>query len=596
MFRSRSPIEVLLVDDDPTILSSLNRFLRSRGFQVLTASNGVEALRIIHEVGPPLVVTDYQMPEMDGLELCRRIRTSETVGLTYVIFLTENADSEDVARGFEAGADDYVIKPFDHRELLARIKAAERIIRLEAFYCEHSRHLHLVNAEVAVINGRLHRLTEELRQDRDRALCGQEAAERASAVKGDFLATVSHEIRSVMTGILGFAEVLREEGDLSRAPKERIDAIDTIIRNSQLLLQIINDLLDLSKIEAGKFEIERIRCSPFQIVEDVRTLLSKRAVDKGVTLNVEYERSIPETIESDPTRLRQILINLVSNAIKFTEAGSVRVVVRLLADGAPAPKIQFDVIDTGIGITEQQVAKLFQPFVQADCSTARKFGGTGLGLAISQRFAGQLGGDVTVESTPGEGSLFRVTVTTGPLDGVKRLDDPTTDTIAHRETPAATKGDADRLDGRILLAEDGPDNQRLIAHILRKAGAIVTVATNGKLALEAALAARDEGNAFDVILMDMQMLVMDGYEATSLLRRKGYTGPIIALTANAMVSDREKCIQAGCDDYATKPINRTKLIGTILAHLSPADHAPNEPQAAERLAPVSLQEEPRAGG
>ena len=182
---------------------------------------------------------------------------------------------------------------------------------------------------------------------------------------------------------------------------------------------------------------------------------------------------------------------------------------------------------------------------------------------ISRRLAELLGGDITVESKPGEGSLFRVTVSTGPLDGVKMLDDPATATIAQPETATATKPDADKLDCRILLAEDGPDNQRLIGFILKKAGAEVTIFENGKLAADAALAAREQGAPFDVILMDMHMPVMDGYEATGLLRQKGYDGPIIALTAHAMAGDRQKCIDAGCDDYASKPIDRMKLIETI---------------------------------
>jgi len=231
--------------------------------------------------------------------------------------------------------------------------------------------------------------------------------------------------------------------------------------------------------------------------------------------------------------------------------------------------MQFDIIDTGIGMTPEQMGKLFQSFSQADTSTTRKFGGSGLGLMISKRLAEMLGGDVTVFSEPDEGSTFRITVTTGALDGVKMLDDPATATIAQPETVAATKPDADKLDCRILLAEDGPDNQRLIGHILKKAGAEVTIVENGKMAVEDALAAlnqRREGDPeqpFDVILMDMQMPVMDGYEATGLLRLKGYTGPIIALTAHAMASDRQKCLDAGCDDYATKPIDRKKLIETI---------------------------------
>ncbi len=299
-----------------------------------------------------------------------------------------------------------------------------------------------------------------------------------------------------------------------------------------------------------------------------------RADAKGLPFNIEYIGAIPETIPSDPTRLRQILNNLIGNAIKFTEVGAVRLVVRLVDDG-DKPYLQFDVMDTGRGMTEEQKAKLFQPFMQADTSTTRKFGGTGLGLTISKRFAELLGGDITVvETEVGVGTTYRATVATGSLDGVKMLEDPLSTTVVAADADVVTEVFRSGLQGcSILLAEDGPDNQRLISFVLMKAGADVTVVENGKRALDAALAARDEGNPFDVILMDMQMPVMDGYEATAQLREKGYTGPIIALTAHAMQDDREKCIKAGCDEYATKPINRTNLIATIRRHLVPGEAA-----------------------
>ena len=248
-------------------------------------------------------------------------------------------------------------------------------------------------------------------------------------------------------------------------------------------------------------------------------------------------------------------------------------------------------------MAEEQVAGLFQPFMQADTSAKRKSGGTGLGLVISKRFAGMLGGDVTVvETQKGVGTRFRVTIAAGPLDSVKMLDDPMSATVvASGAGSTATSIDQSGLHGcRILLAEDGPDNQRLIALVLKKAGADVTVEENGKLAVEKALAAmnrRREGDPehpFDIILMDMQMPVMDGYEATRLLRRRGYTGPIIALTAHAMEGDRAKCIEAGCDEYATKPIDRRKLIETIQAQLKPtAVPVPFEPITSSAAQPLS---------
>jgi PAS domain S-box-containing protein len=392
-------------------------------------------------------------------------------------------------------------------------------------------------------------------------------AQSATKAKSEFLANMSHEIRTPMTAILGFADVLVERLE----KPEHVEAIETIKRNGEYLLNIINDVLDLSKIESGKLEIERLACSPLAIVEDVVSLMKVRADAKGLSLEVVHAGPIPLVVSTDPLRLKQILINLVGNAIKFTETGSVRVVTELVAAGGQAPKLRFEVIDTGLGITDQQAQKLFNPFVQGDSSTTRRFGGTGLGLAIAKRLARLLGGDVTIKSAPGQGTSVTASVATGPLDGVE-LVAPSPEAPLPEEPPIPSRSKPhSRLDCRILLAEDGPDNQRLVSLILRKAGAEVTVVDNGEDALQKALqrgakpagAPDQAAHPFDVILMDMQMPVIDGYEATRRLRKAGYRDPIIALTAHAMKGDREKCLDAGCDDYLAKPIDQESLLETV---------------------------------
>ena len=388
-----------------------------------------------------------------------------------------------------------------------------------------------------------------------------EAADRA---KREFMSNISHEIRTPLTAILGFCESL--VGNLDT--EEDRAAATTIKRNGEYLLRLINDILDLSKMEAGLFEVERRECSPAKAVADVVSLMQVRAELKNLSLEIEYVGAIPKTIRCDPIRLRQILFNLVGNAIKFTEAGTVRVVIRLVKSSSRPPMVQFDVIDTGIGMTQKQVSKLFRPFVQGNSSTTRKYGGTGLGLAISKRLAGILAGDITISSSPGNGSTFSLTVETGPLDGVPMLEDPTEVTAESTQRATSPAARDAILDSRILLVEDAPDNQRLISLVLKKAGAEVAMAENGQIAFEKASAAKDEANPFAVILMDIQMPVMDGYEATRQLRQAGYTGPIIALTAHALAGDDERCREAGCDDYMAKPIDREKLLTTIAKHIN----------------------------
>ncbi len=422
------------------------------------------------------------------------------------------------------------------------------------------------------------------------------AAEVANRSKSEFLANMSHEIRTPMTAILGFTDVLLEHDHLDDAPPETTEAARTIKRNGEYLLGIVNDILDLSKIEAGKMTVEKVVCAPCRIVDDVVALVRVPAEAKGLPLEIEHVDPTPETIQTDPTRLRQILINVVGNAIKFTEVGRIRLLSRLVDDGGE-PRMQFDVVDTGLGMTEEQVAVLFQPFTQADSSTTRKYGGTGLGLTISKRFAEMLGGDITVvETQPGVGTCFRVTVATGPLGDVKMVDEHVSAAAITAETAGETpRTDSQPLHGtRILLAEDGPDNQRLIAHVLKKAGADVTVKEDGRLAADAALAARDRGTPFHLILMDMQMPVLDGYEATALLRQQAYTEPIVALTAHAMAGDRERCLNAGCDGYATKPIDRKKLIEMIRRHLDKGHPAATAVPGPTDLLVGQLVDEPDA--
>ena len=387
-------------------------------------------------------------------------------------------------------------------------------------------------------------------------------AEHASKVKSEFLANVSHEIRTPMTAILGYIEVILENEQLRNDPQVS-SPLETIRRNGEHLLGIINDILDLSKIEAGKLDVNHTTFELIPALTDLIELFQVRARSKNISLSLQSESLLPKTIQSDLLRIRQILINLIGNAIKFTDSGAVLVSVHYDHAYSHGGNLSIQVKDSGIGIKPDELQNLFKPFVQSDMSTSRKFGGTGLGLTISKHFAQMLNGSIEVHSDYGKGSEFTLRI---PIrySEPPELVDFRTDVKKETLLTPAPEPDALSLAGiRLLLAEDGPDNRVLISHLLEKAGASVVLATNGLEAIRE-INASESASPIDLILMDMQMPEMDGYTATRELRKNGYEGPIIALTAHSMSGDREKCLDAGCDDYASKPINRIELLKLCL--------------------------------
>lgn len=379
------------------------------------------------------------------------------------------------------------------------------------------------------------------------------AAQAATRAKSEFLANVSHELRTPMTAILMIADMLRD----GTWDAGQLEGLDTIERNGRYLLTLINEILDLSKIEAGKLTAECVPCSVSSIVDDVESLIGVRAAEKGLELRVSVDSSVPDQVRTDPTRLQQILINLAENSVKFTDVGEVSIRTRAEErDGSC--HLHFEVTDTGIGMTPPQMEGLFRPFTQGDASTTRRFGGTGLGLSISQHLVRLMGGEISAVSEPGQGSTFRFWIDAGPVGKpAARSDERGGGAVSSSPTLPDLSG------VRILLAEDYPDIRMPVAFTLRKAGGEVDIVENGQQAIEVALAAFHEGRPFDVVLMDMQMPLVDGYTATTKLRQAGYGGNIIAMTAHAMVSDRQKCLAVGCDDYLAKPINMGALIGLI---------------------------------
>jgi signal transduction histidine kinase len=373
-------------------------------------------------------------------------------------------------------------------------------------------------------------------------------AEFANSAKSSFLANMSHEIRSPLTAVIGFSELITD-ARLNEKEREKYQA--AIRRNGELLTALIDDILDLSKIEAGKIEIRSSQVFLPELLSDIEVLLTKKVKEKNLQFKFSLDDSVPEMISTDGLRLRQILINLIGNAIKFTQRGSISVGVKRLASEDQLVTLAFHIQDTGLGISPEDVAKLFKPFSQIDPSTKRRFGGTGLGLMLAKRLAQLLGGDVVLkESKRNVGSHFELTIKAQVLTKEKT-----------EQVKVATVGQQGGLSLhglQVLLAEDLPDNQILVSHLLKLAGANVDVAADGKEAVQKA-----NKTQYDVILMDLQMPVMDGYEAIAKLRGSGYHGTVIALTAHALESEKQHCLQAGFDDHIAKPINRDQLVENL---------------------------------
>ena len=384
--------------------------------------------------------------------------------------------------------------------------------------------------------------TEKANKYLERAI---KKTEEANQAKSTFLANMSHEIRTPMNAIIGFSEILLDDEGLGEKQKHFVQIIEESAKN---LLGIINDILDFSKIESGKMTVEDVDCSPELMVENLTSIFKFTTERKGLELYVNFDKNLPELIRTDPTKLRQCLINLVSNSLKFTSRGFIKISVCVEGRGE---KIRFDVQDTGIGIPPKKQKDIFSAFTQVDEKTSRRFGGSGLGLTITRNLVELLGGELILESESGKGSTFSIIL---PLKKVEQADAQFTETCESKSQKSDTRSSNKYL-GNVLVAEDNPANQMLIKVLLERLGIKPKIVSDGAEAIEAI---RNE--EIDIVFMDMQMPNINGYEATRKLREMSMNMPIIALTASALVEDKQSCIEAGCNEYLTKPIKHEELI------------------------------------
>ncbi|MDQ3235020.1 MAG: response regulator, partial [Pseudobdellovibrionaceae bacterium] len=479
-----------------------------------------------------LTLLDVQMPELNGFEVAELMRGRRESRHIPIIFVTAGAsDQQQMFKGYEAGAVDFLPKPFDPAALESKVR---------------------VFVELYDARKTLKGQVEEITLQRNELARLKVAAEAANAAKSTFLSNISHEIRTPLSAILGFADLLQYS---DHSPEEHADCIDVIRRNGQHLLKVINDVLDMSKIEAGLMDVELVDVALPDLLADIERALQFRVVEKSLKFSL--LGNVPDFIRTDPTRLKQILINIIGNAIKFTANGTIEVTTGIELNGPNSSerKLIIAVKDSGIGLSSEQSARLFHPFVQSEITTSRKFGGTGLGLVISRQLAQALGGDVVLTKTaPGEGSTFEISIDAGPA---KLSVVPKVKTAPMLPTQAIFN------DLKILVVDDSRDNRTLLNRILLRLGADVDVAGDGREGMEMALK-----GSYDLVFMDVQMPVMDGLEATRNLRRQNFDRPIIALTAYAFEQEGARCMAAGYSDHLSKPIDYQRLIERIQHHTS----------------------------
>lgn len=524
--------KILIIDDYRENIEALSALIASDDIEIYSAQNGVDALNLLTDHEFCLALLDVQMPQIDGFQLARLIRGVKRYRHLPIIFVTAHQGGSVVFEGYESGAVDLLFKPLDPKIVRSKVRV----------FVELAQQKELLQAQVQEL--------DRLRME----------ADTANLAKSRFLANMSHEIRTPLAAVMGFSELIAK-GQCNE--KEKEEFVASIKKNGNLLLRLIDDILDLSKIESNHLELESVEFNLRELLDDVSSTLSFRAIEKGVALKFDIPEGDFSRYISDPTRLKQILLNIIGNAIKFTERGTVQVDVNIEEQKSDYDWMKVVVKDEGVGLTEKQAERLFRPFGQADASTARQFGGSGLGLVISKQIAKGLGGDIRLlRSRLGEGSTFEIKALLKRSSDVEQLE------LLNRSEREQSEVEPQDLAGQlsektILAVDDSPENLTLIKMFLKPTGANVVLATGGQEAIDLA-----KTREFDLILMDVQMPGVDGRAATEAIRKNGFSRPIVALTAHALKSEHDLCRRSGFDDVVVKPINRSKLTNHLINYLN----------------------------